>query len=101
MKIISFELKIDWILLPPPPPPPPLSVLPTLQIHTVRNRRIGELFIDGESVASGESPTSARLLSTDTPFYWGGVPETLVVNTNDVDVSLKENLPPNSREIYI
>ena len=66
---------------------PPEAFFLGLQIRTFRDRTRGELYIDGELVASGDSGPGARLLQTTSPFYWGGVPVSLTVNNNDVNVS--------------
>ncbi|XP_041484164.1 laminin subunit alpha-like isoform X1 [Lytechinus variegatus] len=54
-------------------------------IRTYRKRTEGELYIDGELVASGNSGPGARLLQTTSPFYWGGLNRTLTISNNDVN----------------
>nr|XP_054772039.1 laminin-like protein epi-1 [Lytechinus pictus] len=54
-------------------------------IRTYRKRTEGELYIDGELVASGNSGPGARLLQTTSPFFWGGLNRTLTISNNDVN----------------
>ena len=59
----------------------------------MRKGRAGKLYVDGVLVASGESPLGSRTLATTTRFYWGGLPNHLMVEDEDVDVSeMGENL---------
>ena len=53
----------------------------------MRKGRAGKLYVDGVLVASGESPLGSRTLVTTTRFYWGGLPDHLVVEDEDVNVS--------------